>query len=155
LAGDKIWVGFSFYEGEGNQGYGGIGYYDLATGNLGVLRHPALVNHSVKDLVVTEEMIFVATIDEFELSREVGNGLVIIDRKTLQVRALVPPGTPVVWHKDGGGNVALYYDKSIPEILADPRFISKPAEGWDPIELGAALKMGLEDYMMKAAERER
>lgn len=154
-AGNKIWVGLSFYQGRGHQGYGGIGFYDLSTDTLGVLRHPALVNHSVRDLMVTEEMIFVATIDEYELSREVGNGLVMIDRKTLQVSALVPPGTPVIWYKDGGENVALYYDKSIPEILADSRFIAKAVEGWDPIELGTALNLGLENYMMRAAERER
>ncbi len=154
-ASGKIWVGFSFYQGRGQQGYGGIGFYDLATGDLGVLRHPALVNHSVRDLMVTEEMIFVATIAEYELSREVGNGLVMVDRKNLQVSALVPPGTPVLWHKDGGENAALYYDKSIPEILADRRFISKAVEGWDPIELGAALNLGLEAYMIRAAEQER
>jgi rhodanese-related sulfurtransferase len=155
LAGNKIWIGFSFYQGRGHQGYGGIGFYDLATDALGVLRHPALVNHSVRDLMVTEEMIFVATIAEYELSREVGNGLVMIDRKTLQVRALVPPGTPVIWHKDGSGNAALYYDKSIPEILADRRFISKQVEGWEPVELGAALNLGLEGYMIQEAEQER
>ena len=154
-AGGKIWVGFSFYEGRGQQGYGGIGFYDLATGSLGVLRHPALVKHSVRDLMVTDDMIFVATIDEFELSREVGNGLVMIDRKTLQVSALAPPGTPVLWHKDGGENAALYYDKSIPEILADRRFIRKAVEGWDPIELGTALNLGLEGYMIQTAEQER
>lgn len=154
-ANGKIWVGFSFYQGRGQQGYGGIGFYDLATGDLGVLRHPALVKHSVRDLMVTDEVIYIATIDEYELSREVGNGLVLIDRKTLQVNALIPPGTPVVWHKDGGENAALYYDKSIPEILADSRFIPKAVEGWDPIELGAALNLGLEGYMIKAAEQEQ
>jgi rhodanese-related sulfurtransferase len=155
FADDKIWVGFSFYQGRRHQGYGGIGFYDLATGNLGVLRHPALVHHSVKDLMVTDERIFIATIDEFELSREAGNGLVIIDRKTLQVRALVPPGTPVLWHKDGGENAALYYDKSIPEILADRRFIAKQVEDWELAELTTAINLGLETYMIQAAEQER
>jgi rhodanese-related sulfurtransferase len=155
LAGNKIWVGFSFYQSRGRQGYGGIGFYDFPTGEIGVLRHPALVNHSVKDLMVTEEMIFVATIDEFELSREVGNGLVMIDRKNLRVSALVPPRTPVLWHKDGGESAAFYYDKSIPEILADRRFIPKQVQGWEPVELGAALNLGLEGYMIQTAEQER
>ncbi len=154
-AGGKIWVGFAFYQGRGQQGYGGIGFCDLATGDLGVLRHPALVKHSVRDLVVTDETIYIATMDEYELSREAGNGLVLIDRKTLQVRALVPPGTPVLWHKDGGENAALYYDKPIPEILEDGRFIPKEVEGWDPIELGTALNLGLEIYMIQTAEQER
>lgn len=155
LAENKIWVGFSFYQNRGRQGYGGIGFYDLATDEIGVLRHPALVNHSVRDLMVTEEMIFIATIDEYELSREVGTGLVMIDRKNLQVSALVPRGTPVIWHKDGGENAALYYDKSIPEILADGRFIPKQVEGWEPVELGTALNLGLEGYMIRTAEQER
>jgi rhodanese-related sulfurtransferase len=155
LANNKIWAGFSFYESEGAQGYGGIGFYDLAAGDIGVLRHPALVNHSVRDLMVTDEMIYAATIDEFELSREAGNGLVMIDRKTLNVRALVPPGASVVWHKDGGESVALFYDKSIPEILTDRRFVPKNVEGWDPNELITALNLGLERYMIEAAERER
>jgi len=155
LANNKIWVGFSFYEGEGNEGYGGIGFYDLQTGEIGVLRHPALVNHSVRELMITDEMIYVATIDEFELSREIGNGLVIIDRKTLQVSALAPPGTSVVWHKDGGENAALFYDKSIAEILADRRFVSKKVEGWNPNDFITALNLGLERYMIQMAEQER
>jgi rhodanese-related sulfurtransferase len=155
LAGGKIWFGFSFYESRSRQGYGGIGFYDLASSSIGVLRHPALVNHSVKDLMVTDEMIFIATIDEFEMSREVGNGLVMIDRRTMQVRALVPPGGTVVWHNDGGGIAALYYDKPIPELLSDPRFVFKPVEGWEPIEFGTALKLGLEAYMIQAAEHEK
>lgn len=154
LAGDKIWVGFSFYESERHQGYGGLGFYDVATGEIGILRHPALVNHSVKELMVTDEMIYLATIDEFELSREVGNGLVMIDRQTLQVSALIPPGAAVVWHKDGGKNVAQFYDKSIPEILADRRFVPKTVEGWEPSEVSKALNLGLERYMIQAAEAE-
>jgi rhodanese-related sulfurtransferase len=155
LAEGKIWVGFSFYQSRGRQGYGGIGFYDLATGEIGVLRHPALVNHSVRDLMVTDEMIFVVTIDEFELSREIGNGVVTIDRKTLQVSALVPPGAPVLWHKDGGGDAALYYDKYIPEILEDRRFIAKRVEDWELAELTVAINLGLEAYMIQAAEQER
>jgi len=155
LANNKIWMGFSFYEGEGNEGYGGIGFYDLQTGEIGVLRHPALVNHSVRDLMITDEMIYVATIDEFELSREAGNGLVMIDRKTLQVSALAPPGTSVVWHSDGGENAALFYDKSISEILMDRRFVSKKVEGWNPNDFITALNLGLERYMIQMAERER
>lgn len=154
LADNKIWVGFSFYEGEGNTGYGGIGFYDLQTGAIGVLRHPAFVNHSVRDLMITDAMIYVATIDEFELSREVGNGLVLIDRKTLQVRALAPPGTTIVWHKDGGENAALFYDKSIPEMLADRRLIPQNVEGWNPNDLLTALNLGLERYMIQNAEHE-
>ena len=152
---NQIWVGFSFYDGERNSGYGGIGFYDLQTGAIGVLRHPALVQHSTRDLMVTDEMIYVATIDEFELSREAGNGLVMIDRRTLQVRALVPPGTPVLWHKDGGETAALFYDKSIPEILQDQRFVPKTnIEGWNPNDLITALNLGLERYMIATAEQE-
>ena len=154
LADHKIWVGFSFYEGERNKGYGGIGFYDLPTGAIGVLRHPALVNHSVRDLMVTNEMIYVATVDEFQLSREIGNGLVMIERKTLQVSALVPPGTSVVWHKDGGENAALFYEKSIAEILADRRLVAKTVEGWNPNEFITALNLGLERYMIETAEQE-
>jgi hypothetical protein len=154
LANHKIWVGFSFYESERNKGYGGIGFYDLQTGAIGVLRHPALVNHSVRDLMITDEMIYAATLDEFELSRETGNGLVMIDRKTLEVRALAPPGTSVVWHKDGGENAALFYDKSIAAILVDRRFVSKKVEGWNPNDFIAALNLGLERYMIQTAEHE-
>lgn len=154
VANDKIWVGFSFYEGERNEGYGGIGFYDLTTGETGVLRHPALVDHSVRDLMVTETAIHVATCDQFELSQEVGNGLVIIDRRTLAVGGLVPPGNSIVWHKDGGENVALYYDKPISEMLADRRFIPKYLEGWNSAEFAEASRLGLETYMIRAAEQE-
>lgn len=81
---EKIWVGFAFYEDEFSTGYGGIGFIDPATGEIGVLRHPTLVAHSVSALACTVERIFVETIKPTPY--RASPGLVVIDKHTLNAR---------------------------------------------------------------------
>ncbi len=133
IADDKIWVGFSFYEGEGWEGFGGIGFYDLKSNEIGVLRHSALVGCSVKSLMVKDKKIYILTIANYELSSTVCNGLVIIDMANLETKAFVPPGTSVLWDKDesNSDSAAKYYDKPISKIISDKRFITKPIKSWE------------------------
>ncbi len=152
---DTLWVGFSFYEGEGSEGYGGVGFCDLSSGSIGILRHPALINHSARSLVVTDTALIVATVDNFELISTVGNGVVIIDRRNAVATAIVPPGTDVLWDKDSDESVGDYYEKSIPEMLDDKQFVPKPVEQFDKQEILKIGKLGLEKYMIETFEEER
>ena len=145
-ADNKIWVGFSFYEGEGWEGYGGIGFFDTSTREMGVLRHPALVNCSVQSLKVTKDKIYVATIANYELSSGVCNGLVVIDLMTSEAKTLKPPGPALLKHKDGGENGLQYYDKQIVESDVE-NFTS---EVRDQIQ-----QMSLEQFMIEEYKREK
>ncbi len=157
IADDKIWVGFSFYEGEGWEGFGGIGFYDLKSNEIGVLRHSALVGCSVKSLMVKDKKIYILTIANYELSSTVCNGLVIIDMANLETKAFVPPGTSVLWDKDesNSDSAAKYYDKPISKIISDKRFITKPIKSWEKKQQEVILRIGLEQYMIKQAKQEK
>ncbi|MDP2209628.1 MAG: rhodanese-like domain-containing protein [Bacteroidota bacterium] len=151
---NKIWVGFSFYEGEGYEGYGGIGFYNITSGEIGVLRHPVLVNHSARDISVKYEKIYIQTIDNFESMQGVGNGLIEIDLNNMKAKSLVPPGPNVIWDKDGEENVALYYDKPIEEIITDQRFLLQEVEQYKSEELVLISSSGYENYMIDQARKE-
>lgn len=157
VAENKIWVGFSFYEGEGWEGYGGIGFYDLKSNEIGVLRHPALMDCSVKSLMVKDKRIYILTIGNYELSSTVCNGLVIIDMTNLEAKAFVPPGAGVLWDKDesNSDSAAKYYDKPISEVISDKRFITKPIKSWGKKQIEEILRIGLEQYMIKQAKQEK
>jgi hypothetical protein len=151
----KIWFGFGFYEGEGWEGYGGVGFFDLTTNRFGVLRHPALIDYSVESLMITDTMIYIKTAGHYELSSSVGNGLVMLNRKTLLVRAIVPPGTPTLWDKDDPVNVGALYNRSISEILSDPQFLNKPAPQFPPATLEYCRSVGLDSFMVETQQHER
>jgi len=154
-ADNKIWVGFSFYEGEGWEGYGGIGFFDTSTREMGVLRHPALVNCSVQSLKVTKDKIYVATIANYELSSGVCNGLVVIDLMTSEAKTLKPPGPSLLKHKDGGENVLQYYDKPIVEMISDPRFVESDVENFTSEVRDQIQQMSLEQFMIEEYKREK
>jgi hypothetical protein len=60
--GDVIWFGISFYDGEGYEGVGGVGRYDLATKRLEVRRPQELRDASVSYLVHDGDSLYVATL---------------------------------------------------------------------------------------------
>ena len=72
---ERIWVGFRFYSGEGVRGVGGLGFYDLGTHQSGLLRHPALIDYSVVDLMATNDTIYAKTMDWGEGEELYGNGV--------------------------------------------------------------------------------
>ncbi len=61
-----IWFGISFYEGEGSDGMGGVGRYDLATKQLEVSRPQELRDASVGHLVHDGEALWIATHGRYE-----------------------------------------------------------------------------------------
>ncbi len=151
----KVWVGFGFYEGEGWEGYGGIGFYDPNTNKVGVLRHPALVDCSVKSMMVTDTALCIQTVGHYELSSTVGNGLVIISRRTLFARAIVPPGTSTLWDKDDPASADSFYNKPIPEIMDDHRFVENSVPQYPPTVVATFQTLGLDSFMVRMANEER
>lgn len=155
LADGKLWVGFGFYEGEGWEGYGGIGFYDPKTKKVGVLRHPALIDYSVKAMMVTDTMLYVQTIGNYEIESTVGNGLVMINRRSLEARALVPPGTSTSRNKDDTASVAPLYNKPIPELLRDNRLVEKSVPQYVPTLAESIQAIGIDSFMIKTAHEEK
>lgn len=150
----RIWVGFSFYEGEGSEGYGGIGFYDPTTNKIGVLRHPALIDYSVKSMLITDTALYIQTAGHYELSSTVGNGLVIVDRNTLLAKAITPPGTPTLWDKDDPASADSFYNRPISVILNDDRFMQQEVPQF-PYEILRDFKnIGLDSLMVRSARAE-
>lgn len=92
VADGKIWFGLNFYEGQGSDGMGGIGFFDPHTRRIGILRHPALIDCSAERIEVDANQIRVLTSWHGELAHDICNGLVTIDRKTLASTLQLPQG---------------------------------------------------------------
>lgn len=157
---NEIWVGFGYYEGEGSEGVGGIGFYDSRTRELGVLRHPSLVDCSVSELLVTANTIYVKTAEWHEGEVTYGNGIVVIDRRTLEATSRVPPGSPTIW--GGEENEEDYppgknprYDRPISELLAASHLISQTIPQWPEKTRKEIQTLGPRRFMIQAAESER
>lgn len=83
LEGNRIWFGLDFYSGEGSAGIGGIGFLDTRTMRIGLLRHPALVDCAIDNIVVTTDEIIVDTYYFGEYAQGPCSGRVAIDRHSL------------------------------------------------------------------------
>jgi hypothetical protein len=77
--GDVIWFGISYYDGEGSEGVGGVGRYDLATKKLEVRRPAELREASVSHLVHDGNALWLATYASFESGDTPASGLVRYD----------------------------------------------------------------------------
>gem|GEM_PF-6214398 len=154
---DKIWFGIGIYEGEGYVGYGGIGFYDPKKNQLGVLRHPALVGCSVREILFRNRKLYVATFEQNELSSSLCNGVVALDLHSFEAVSIMPPvDSNLLWHKDmATTNAERYYDKLIREILADDRFErDSTVFGWGQKKQAKIKRMGLEAFMLDEYKRE-
>lgn len=150
-----VWVGFGFYEGEGWEGIGGIGFVDLQTGRVGVLRHPALVDCSVESLLVTDTVIYAMTVGHYELTQTIGNGLVTIDRRTLRAMGKVPFGNGILWDKDSEENVQAQYRKSILSLISDSTLHEREIPQYSEEQLKEASRCGVDSFMVACVQQER
>lgn len=64
--GDVIWFGIAFYDGEGSEGVGGVGRYDLETKQLEIHRPGELRDASVSHLVHDGDSLWLATRGNYE-----------------------------------------------------------------------------------------
>lgn len=83
LEGNRIWFGLDFYSGEGSAGIGGVGFFDMKTLRIGLLRHPALVDCAISDIAVNTNEIIVDTYYFGEYAQGPCSGRVVIDRNSL------------------------------------------------------------------------
>jgi hypothetical protein len=146
---DRMWVGFRFYSGEGVQGVGGLGFYDLKTHKSGLLRHPALVEYSVVDLMATEDTIYAKTLEWDEGYEFYGNGLVSISKRTLEAIARVPPGGRTVLAIEDYGEPNIRYRPRIADLISAKDFLPIRLRAWYPDERAEITRLGADRFMEK------
>jgi hypothetical protein len=93
VAGDRIWFGKSFYDGEGTTGVGGIGYYDTKTRRFSMLDIPQLADWSVSALLVEDDAIWIGRVAYLEDAARSG-GLIRYDLSTRRVTEYTIPDIP-------------------------------------------------------------
>jgi len=158
---NKLWFGMSFYGGEGWDGMGGVGFFDPKSKKIGILRHPALLNCSVKKIQVTPLEIVALTYSQGELSKGICNGLVRINRKTLSSIIQLPKGKiQTIWNKDDelsntGKQVAKQYETAGSDLIA--HFVNWPSAAGKSLTKGSQQSfglLGLEQFMLHQAATE-
>lgn len=147
--GNKIWFGVSFYEGEGCEGIGRIGFYDIDKKSIGILFHPAIKDHSFKELYLTKDTIYVKTYGFYELSESYGTGIVAISTVTLDAIAKVPPGNESIYDKDDPTAVNPIYKLPLIELIRRKDFISKNVKQFSTVEKKYIIDKGLYNYMIE------
>lgn len=90
-AGKKILFGLQFYDGEGANGLGGYGQFDIETKKYELNYLPEIAEWSVSSLYVDDDLLWLG------LSRQTegfhpGNGLVAYNRKSGQIASYPTPG---------------------------------------------------------------
>ncbi len=154
----KVWAGYKFYNGEGFNGIGGAVFYDVATGEIGVLRHPALLDCSAGTIAVSGESLVVRTSRQGEGGSSVCNGVVAIDFKTLKAVSYMPVESKVITDNDPAPGDKLLGDKyNVPldKVLSgEAGFEKKDAPNWSDDEREKILSEGLDKYMVRTAREE-
>jgi hypothetical protein len=86
--GSRLWFGKSFYDGEGNSGIGGFGYFDIANGQLHLVTPPEILDWSVSAILVEPETVWLGLEWDGEFGGPSG-GLLRFDRRTNAVSRMV------------------------------------------------------------------
>lgn len=153
-----IWAGYTFYNGEGCNGIGGAALYDMKKRELGVLRHPALVDCGSEVLSASEDKLILRTSRQVEGGSYVCNGVVVIDLKTLKAISYLPVGSTVITDNDPApGDKVLGGKYTVPfeQILSgEAGFEKKDAPNWIDTEREKILAEGLIPYMLRTAREE-
>jgi len=153
-----IWMGYAFYSGEGFNGIGGAVFYDIASREFGVLRHPALVDCAIGALSVSGERLVARTYKQGEGYSSVCNGVVAIDLKTLKAVSYVPKESNVISDYDPAPDAKLLGDKYAAPlekvVSGEAGFEKKDVPNWSDAEQEQIIAEGLERYMFRVAREE-
>jgi hypothetical protein len=85
--GDRIWLGLTFYDGEGTSGVGGLGYFDLPTRSFHIEHHDSIVEWPVSAIRVERDDVWLGLTYYSEGSGEYGR-LVRYNRRNGEWRTL-------------------------------------------------------------------
>jgi hypothetical protein len=82
---DKLWFGKTFYDGEGNSGVGGFGYFDASDRQYRLFTPPQLADCSVSAIRVEPDAVWLGIVQLGEYGGS-PKGVLRYDRKTATVR---------------------------------------------------------------------
>jgi len=83
--GDKLWFGKTFYDGEGNSGVGGFGYFDATDQQYHLFAPREVVNYAISAIHVDPETVWMGILQSGEYG-PCSAGVLRFDRKTQAMR---------------------------------------------------------------------
>jgi hypothetical protein len=83
--GDKLWFGKTFYDGEGNSGVGGFGYFDASDRQYHLFVPSEIADYSVSAIRVEPDAVWIAIFQSGEYGGSPA-GVLRYDRKTQAIR---------------------------------------------------------------------
>ncbi|HMF75050.1 MAG TPA: hypothetical protein VK604_05255 [Bryobacteraceae bacterium] len=129
-AGNTLWFGKTFYDGEGISGVGGFGYFDAEQRQYRIWSPPEVVNSSVTALLVEPEAVWLALAHRCEWGDSAG-GLLRFDRTTENVTKIdLPDIANSILRIDGHLLIATRFGAAVVEDNSVRRFfVDKTTDG--------------------------
>jgi hypothetical protein len=128
--GDKLWFGKTFYDGEGNSGVGGFGYFDTADRQYYLFTPPEVVDCAISAIRVEPDAAWISILHAGEWG-DSPTGVLRYDRKTHAVRKYDLPDD--VNGFVASGNRLLAYTRSGIAIIEDDQttryFVDRTTDG--------------------------
>jgi hypothetical protein len=90
IEGDRLWFGKTFYDGEGNTGIGGFGYFDAVEKKYRIYSPPEIAGWSVSAILAEPDTIWLGIADNGEYGTSAG-GMLAFNRRTQQIRKFELP----------------------------------------------------------------
>lgn len=83
--GRDIWFLIDYYDGEGQNGIGGLGLFDTVSRRFGVIRDPLLARCSKGTMLRKGDTLFILTASLYESGTSADKGLVVVDLKNMRI----------------------------------------------------------------------
>jgi hypothetical protein len=90
IDGERLWFGKTFYDGEGNTGVGGFGYFDSVEKKFRIYAPAEIAGWSVSAILVEPETVWLALASNGEYGTSAG-GMIVFDRRTQQIEKFDVP----------------------------------------------------------------
>ena len=90
IEGDRLWFGKTFYDGEGNTGVGGFGYFDSLKKQYQIYSPAEIADWSVSAILVEPETVWLALANNGEYGTTAG-GMLAFDRRTQEIEKFDVP----------------------------------------------------------------
>ena len=123
----RIWFGKTFYDGEGESGVGGVGYFDKAKSTYTFLNIPEMAPWSVSALLVDDQILWIGLVGHPE-GADYSGGLLRHDLKTGNTRR-IPIGEVIqrikawngrIYVATGGGASVIEGDGIVSRFMVEP-----------------------------------
>jgi hypothetical protein len=126
LVGNLLWFGKTFYDGEGETGVGGFGYFDLMNRRYTMFTPSALRDWSASALLVEPDSIWIGLVNRPEGAENSG-GLLRYDRTTMQTQ-LFPVKSVItaiirhqgILHLGTDHGIYVMHDRGFTRFLLEP-----------------------------------